>query len=176
MNYYPDLPIVPYARTTVDMRMVIAYLAGLSLDVEVMRATYVIFRIESGNGQDGVNNNYAGVQADSGKWEVPAGIENNFIGVVDEDENGTKRERLFLAFALWSTSVDFLANRVLERGLYVGGTTHQVSVLQVKDDIDLARAYYREWVTGEANAEPPSSVVDTVTSIYEQAKGLFGNG
>jgi hypothetical protein len=35
----------------------------------VKRASYVMFRNESGNGAKGINNNYCGAQADSGRWQ-----------------------------------------------------------------------------------------------------------
>ena len=39
-------------------------------------------------------------------------------------------------------------NRVLSRGLYIGGRTHVVLDMAVNDEEALARAYHEEWVVG----------------------------
>ena len=170
-NAYPEKPSVPYEKTTVAMAEVVPYLQSLGVPAAVKRTTYVIFRNESGNGGSGINNNYAGVQADSGRW--PAQFDAAIVGVVTKVENGTGRERLFVAFGSWHTSVDFLADRVSARGLFVDGTTHQVVKMTIANANDLATAYQREWVTGSPTAVPNAQALASFLSMYSQAEGLF---
>ena len=170
-NAYPELPVLAFAATTVAMPDVIAYLRTLDCPTEVKRAAYIMFRIESGNGAHGVNNNYVGAQADGGRW--PAQFDPLIEGTVVKTENQTGKERIFVAFKSWHGSVDFLVDRVEQRGLFVGGTTHKVVTMTIADEHELARAYFKEWVTGSAAREPDAGTLATVVSIYGQAKGHF---
>lgn len=170
-NAYPALPELPYEHTTVTMLDVIAYLHVLTVPTEVKRAAYILFRNESANGSKGINNNYAGVQADGGPW--PAQWDAAIVGTVVLTENGTGKKRRFVAFRHWQDSVDFLVDRVQSRGLYVGGTTHLVVQMHVANDHYLARAYTKEWVTGSAGAEPNAQALGSFLSMYGQAAALF---
>lgn len=144
---------------------------GRRLSVEVKRTAYIVLRQESGNGEHGFNNNYVGAQADSGRW--PEYLTPLFDGVVDQDENGTQRERLFLSFASETGCLTFLCDRMQSRGIYIGGVTHQVTHVPVNTESDLVVAYYQEWVMGSAAAEPSQSTVDAFRSMYGQAAALF---
>lgn len=170
-NAYPELPELPYQHTTVTMLDVIAYLHVLTVATEVKRAAYILFRNESANGTKGINHNYAGVQADGGRW--PAQWDAAIVGTVVLTENGTGKKRRFVAFRHWQDSVDFLVDRVESRGLYVGGTTHLVVQMHVANDHDLARAYTKEWVIGSAAAEPNAQALSSFLSMYGQAAALF---
>ena len=164
MNYYPELPQVPYAHTTVPMISVISYLKLLNCSQDVKRMAYIMFRNESGNGDHGINNNYCGIQADSGRW--PAKFDPLFDGVVTKQENGTGKERIFLAFKSWEGCIDMLVNRVQGRGLYVGAPG-------ISSEKDLAQAYYRQWVTGNPRAVMPQQEAENFASMYGQALALF---
>jgi hypothetical protein len=181
-NAYPELPALQYQRTSVPMADVIAYLQSADLPAEVKRSTYIVFRNESANGQSGVNNNYAGMQADGavlmpngelkgGRWE--ASIEHYFVGTTTAIESGTGRQRVFLCFATWQDSVACLASRLAARGLYVGGRTHLITQMDVDSAATLARAYTREWVTGLATAEPSEAGAAHFLSMYSQAAQFF---
>lgn len=159
--------MVPYQRTTIDMGNVIAYMQGLSTPTEIKRAAYIIFRNESANGSSGINNNYLGVQADSGRW--PEKFTPAIVGVVDKKENGTGNERLFVAFSAWQNSVDFMVDRVISRGLYVGGYAHLVAKMQINTPMDLAYAYTRDWVTGNRAAAPSGQALQNFLSMYTQS-------
>jgi hypothetical protein len=173
LNSYPDKPTVPYQRTSVTMGAVVTYLQKATAPAEVKRAAYIMFRIESGNGGEGVNSNYLGFQADSGRW--PSKFDDSIVGIVDEDENGTGRERLFLAFASFESCLDMLLYEVQTRGIYIGGHTFQISKLNVGTITDLCIAYVREWAVGSATAEPTTQEINDWKSMYAQAAGFFKN-
>lgn len=170
-NAYPELPVLPYQRTSVPMGDVITYLQDATFPVEVKRSTYCIFRIESANGQSGVNNNYAGMQADKGRWD--SAIDHYFVGTTSAVENGTGSSRIFLCFATWQDSVACLADRLTARGLYVGGRTHLITQMAVSSATMLARAYTKEWATGIETAEPSSDKLGGFLSMYAQAVAFF---
>lgn len=170
-NAYPELPSLPYQRTTVDMPAVVEQLRALDAPLEVRRAAYVMFRNESANGQKGINHNYVGAQADSGRW--PAELTPLFQGTVIATEGGTGRQRIFLAFHGLAGCLAFLADRVRRRGLYIGGDTHRVLTMHVWTPADLARAYHKEWVRGDPTAELPDDARRGFLSMYAQALSLF---
>jgi hypothetical protein len=171
MNAYPDKPVLPYKKTTVKMVDVIQYIASMNIPLELRRAAYIFFRIESANGESGINNNYIGAQADSGRW--PGEYDSKIIGTVVKNENQTGRERRFIAFNSFKDCIDLLAGRLQARGLYVGGITHKIAKVEVKTPVDLARAYIIEWVTGDANAHPSTEQLNNFLSIYKQAERFF---
>lgn len=170
-NAYSNKPSLPYNRTTVEMGSVVSYLQSLAVPIEVKRASYIFFRIESGNGRSGVNNNYAGIQADGARW--PALYDNKIAGTVTKKENGTGKERIFIAFHSWKDSVDFTVNNAERRGLYIGGTTFHITKMNVVTPQDLCVAYKREWVTGKSDYNPVQSEFDSFISIYNQAEKIF---
>lgn len=153
------------------MAAVIAALVKSDTIPEIKRMAYIMFRNESGNGKSGICNNYCGFQADSGRW---AAIHDSSIeGIVKKVENGTHLERLFLAFYDVSGCLDMLNERVQGRGLYIGGKTHRVLTMQINSVNNLCRAYKKEWVTGNATAEPDATFLANFTSMYNQAVKLF---
>ena len=70
-NYYTELPEIPYQKTSVDLADVVIYAKSLigKYKKETVRMALAIFRNESANGTKGVNHNYAGIQADVGRWK-----------------------------------------------------------------------------------------------------------
>lgn len=171
-NYYPEKPLLPYKKTIVEMSIVIASLKALVVDKEIKRMSYVMFRNESANGTKGINNNYCGFQADSGRWSDK--FDDEIIGVVSRTENGTGKQRLFLAFNDVKGCLEMLAERVQGRGLYIGGVTHKIWKVQDIDNVnDLCRAYIKEWVRGSTNAEPTQAETNNFVSMYNQAVKLF---
>lgn len=170
-NVYPEKPEIPYKKTSVPMADVIAYLQSLELVAAVKIAAYIMFRNESANGKSGVNNNYAGIQADNSRWAEK--FDKKIVGTSVKVENMTGKERRFAAFDSWKTSVDFLIDRVISRGLYVGGYAQKIAKMQVQDTAGFARAYYKEWVTGNKNAEPDADTLAGIKSMYRQGADLF---
>ena len=172
INYYPEKPMLPYMKTSVEMAAIIGYLKSVEADKEIKRMSYVMFRNEGANGKSGINNNYCGFQADSGRWA--AKFDNEISGIVSKVENGTGKQRLFLAFNNVGGCLDMLLDRVEGRGLYVGGTTHKVWVNEhIDNPTELARAYQKEWVKGSVKAEPTPTELNNFLSMYNQAAKLF---
>lgn len=170
-NFYPEKPIVQYMKTTVEMAAVIGYLQSAKAHVEIKRMTYVVFRNESNNGKSGINNDYCGFQADSGRWNEVHDAK--ISGVVVKTENGTGKQRLFLAFNDVTGCLDMLLERVEGRGLYIGGITHKILIMHITTPVELARAYKKEWVSGSATIEPSKQEADNFISMYNQAAKLF---
>lgn len=170
-NVYPELPVIPYKKTSVEMGEVITYLKTLTVDKAVKIATYIIFRNESANGKSGVNDNYAGVQADNSRW--PDIWTSKIVATTVKNENMTGNSRRFVVFHSWKDSVDFLVDRVHSRGLYVGGITSKITKMTVTNSTDFARAYYKEWVTGSAKAEPDKDTTAGLLSMYRQGQSIF---
>ena len=153
------------------MARVIAFLKDDDAPAEVKRMAYIMFRNESANGQSGICNNYCGFQADSGRWQ--ADFDKLIEGVVVKTENGTGKQRLFLAFYSINGCLSMLLNRVQGRGLFVGGTTSKIWNRKIINSTDLARAYKKEWVIGDVKAEPNATELKNFLSMYKQASTLF---
>ncbi|MCC6634776.1 MAG: hypothetical protein IT251_04670 [Chitinophagaceae bacterium] len=186
-NAYPDKPVLAYSKTTISMEEVYKFLNELSnIPLEAKRTAAVMFRNESGNGTKGINNNYAGVQADGNR--LSAEWDNRVAGtIVIEDSTG--KTRRFVAFNTWQDSLLFTVKKVQARGVYIGATAKPYSNLKVDTLKNLSRAYYKEWVTGIGNSEPNAdhnktfeqlykSVLNHINdnwfnSIYNQLKNLF---
>lgn len=170
-NFYPGLPILPYQRTRVQMPDVIAYLQSMQIPAKVKRSTYVTFRNESANGSAGINNNYIGFQSDSGKWQ--AKYDKYFSGTCIKVENRTGKERGFLCFKQWHDSIDILADKITDRGIFIGGTTHFITHVFIDDVTELAEVYLKEWVTGSVKYTPTDEEIGNFVSMYNQAVKLF---
>lgn len=171
-NAYPEKPLIPYKRTTVEMAQVIKDIRNTDSLPEQKRMAYIMARNEGANGQSGVNNNYCGFQADGGRWDSK--FDSLISGVVSKIENGTGKQRLFLAFNDVSGCIEMLLDRVKGRGLYVGGTTHKIWKDHfIMDATDLCSAYIKEWVRGSANATPSPDELKNFLSMYKQATVLF---
>lgn len=170
-NAYPELPQLAFERTSVPMSRVVTALNAQAGDAEIRRSAYILIRNESSNGSKGINNNYGGVQADGSRW--PAVFTPSFAGTVTIAENGTHILRIFIAFTNLDGCIAFVLDRVARRGLYIGGTTHQVLVMAVTSPNDLAIAYHREWVTGSATSNPSAAERSSFLSMYRQSTTLI---
>lgn len=170
-NAYPELPLLPFTRTSVAMNDVISYLSNAAVSTVVKRAAYVIFRNESGGGQKGINNNYIGLQADGGrladKWTP------SIAGTCVHAENMTGRLRRFVCLRDWKTCIDILAEKIDTRGLYVGGFAHPYAKMQINTDDDWPLAYRREWVMGDSSAQISDTDKRSLLSQYADAVRQF---
>lgn len=136
-NLYPELPEIPYEKTSIDMHLVIEFAKSLvdEYGLEFVKSAYAIFRNESSNGTRGVNNNYAGIQADNARWTKLPGTP---IGTCVKIDSGGE-ERRFLCFGDsdgYKISFTLLCIKCKDRGI-----------------VD-ALSYYKKWVGRKL---PPSS-------------------
>lgn len=151
-NSYPDLPEIPYKKTSIGMPFVVAFAKSLTnYSVDTLRMAYAIFRNESGNGNSGVNNNYAGIQADVGQWNNLPG---EAIGtVVKKDGSGDFRR--FLAFSDndgYKISFELLCIKIEQRNI-------------VTD-----RDYFARWV---CNSHPHEQDMLDFRSLLKSAVAVF---
>lgn len=95
-NAYPELPEMPYRRTSVEMPYVVAFARTLvgKYPTGAIVMAYAMFRNESANGTRGVCNNYGGVQADLVRWTDLPGKP---VGTCVKLDSGGK-DRRFLCF------------------------------------------------------------------------------
>lgn len=171
-NYYPEKPILDYKRTSVPMSDVISMLQSMPIPKELKRNAYILFRNESANGTSGINNNYCGLQADSGRLDPKFDILIN--GVVVKNENMTGKERLFFSFSNINNFLNMFTTRLKDRGLFIGGTCNKVWKGQlISNTNDLVRAYYKEWVTGSSKYEPSAIEISNFISMYNQSMKFF---
>lgn len=170
-NAYPELPELQYRKTSIEMALAIAHIQAASVPVEVKRAAYIFFRIESANGRSGVNNNYAGIQADGARW--PEEFDSKIAGTCVKGENGTGKLRRFVCFRSWEDSIDFTISNTQRRGMYIGGKSWKYTRIQVNSSASLCRAYKREWVTGNPKYQPTPQELKDFDSMYRQAVKIF---
>jgi len=172
-NYYPELPKVPFAATQVPMSDVIHYLQGKGINKEILRAVYCVFRNEGGNGTKGICNNYGGIQCDSGRWS-PDTLSHYFIATTYQVENLRHTMRGFLCFASYETFLDFLIDKITQRGLYIGGTinyeTDHTTIANIDQWVD---QYEKVWVEGDVKAVGDTDEKQEFESMYHQATALF---
>jgi len=139
-NFYPQFPEIDYKKTSIEMPVVVLFAKSLvgKYPLEVVRSAYCIFRNESANGLKGVNNNYAGIQADNAAWE---GLDlDNVIGTsVKKDNFGDTRRFICFNENGYKTSYEFLCYKVQQRGMYIGAPL-------IEKPIQVAFSYQRKWV------------------------------
>lgn len=176
-NAYPELPIVDCVITSIPMKDIEAYIKTLPYIAEVKRTVHVITRNETGNGKSFLSNNGIGQQADgarlSNKW-IPF-IKGTFLKVENmRQEDGSRLERRFVAFKDWKTSIALLADRVFNRGGWIG---ENIDSNYYKGDVktvdDLATWYWREWVKGSKTSSPDKMFVNDFKNMYNKASTIF---
>jgi len=163
-NSYPGLPVVLYLHTSIDMAKVVAFAQSIigKYGIEPVRTTYCIFRNESGNGKFGVNNNYAGIQADVGVWDGLTGAVATCVRV-----DGAGDRRRFICFDEqdgYQISFEFTCQKVVQRHMYIGAAG-------VTGTDELVQAYFDKWV-----ANPKEFTQDNINnfkSLYKQSIQTF---
>lgn len=162
-NYYPELPIIPFKKTSIDMNVVIEHANSLTTyPTEVKRMAYCMFRNESANGSKGVNNNYAGIQADCGRW---SGLMNAIGTCVRVDSGGINRRFICFGDEGYKDTFNFLCFKIQSRGMYIGA-------LGVNDIKSLTSIYLKKWV-GRINSTPNSVELFNWSNLYGKAKLLI---
>ena len=175
---YPEKPEEQFKQTYIPQTQLATYLkkkvaAGLNKNVAISVMAKSISEQGSGDQLKGFNNNFYGVQTDSARW--PAKYDSYISGNVFIAENKTGKQRAFAAFTTPEIGADFVVENVQRRGIYVGGTTTYVTKgTKVTDATSWAKTYYKEWVTGNKNAEPDSTILNNLVGIYNRAVKLIG--
>jgi hypothetical protein len=163
-NSYPLLPEIPFQPTFIEMPNVVIY--GKTkigeYDKEIVKMAYIIFRIEGANGLKGVNNNYIGLQADTGAWE---GLDlTHVVGTCVKKDSGYVWRR-FICFDNTGAQscFDFLCYKIKERGMYIGADN-------VNTVHDLTITYKLHW----NGAQPQEQDFVMFDSLYNSATKVFG--
>lgn len=157
-NYYPELPEIPYERTTVGMEKLISYANNSPYPLEVKRMAYCMFRNESANGTKGVNGNYAGIQADCGRWSGLKGANGTCLRI-----DSGKINRRFICFDIESgheKTFDFLCFKVSSRQMFIGAPG-------VESLPELVKVYLVKWVGRKVN--PSKAEINNWHSLYMDA-------
>ena len=163
-NFYSQFPEIPYQKTSVDLAKVVEYANTLvgKYPKEVVRTAYCMFRNESANGKLGVNNNYAGIQADNAEWE---GLDlTNVIGTsVKKDNFGDVRRFICFNEDGYKTGFDFVCYKVKQRNMYIGAPL-------IETPIQVAFSYQKKWV-GLPTSKIKSDSEDTKNfiSLYKSS-------
>ena len=171
-NFYPKLPIVVFKKTAIPMATIIEEIKKANCDIEIKRVAYVIIRNETSNGQSVINaTNVSGVQSDSGVWS--GNWASTFVATCIKRENLTGKERGFIVFDSLKSGVEFVCDKILQKGLFIG---EKVEMRYHKGDVitpeQLADAYQDEWVYGE-NHNTTKVEANEFISMYNQAKNIF---
>lgn len=160
-NSYPGLPEIAYERTAIDMKLVAAYAISLvgRYNREVIKMAFCIFLNESARGTKGVNNNYAGIQADCGRW---SGLTGEIGTSVRRDSGGVIRRFICFGPEGYKDTLNLLAYACNRRGMYIGAAG-------VRDTNSLGVAYLTKWVGRKA------LVADSgFDSLYREASRIIG--
>jgi hypothetical protein len=177
-NYYPEKPTLSFARTYIPQTQLAAYLKskvkeGLNKNVAIAVMAKSISEQGDGDQLKGFNNNFYGVQTDSSRWQ--AQYDNYIVGTVNLREGGTGIPRGFAAFSTPEIGADFVISNIQRRGIYIDGvTTYITKGTRVTDVTTWVKVYYKEWVKGNASAEPDADFLRTRTDIYNKAVKLIG--
>jgi hypothetical protein len=152
-NFYPELPDTTYIKTVITMPEVVSFAKTLKskYTTDALAMAYAIFRNESANGTRGVNNNYAGIQADDARWQNLPGQP---VATTLKVDSG-KALRRFLCFDAsdgYKISFELLCIKVTERQM----TT--------------AHDYFKKWV---GNENQPDQAVKNFQSMLSQGKRIF---
>lgn len=171
-NFYPSKLVVDFQAVRIDMAVIVEAIKHSKYPLEVKKSAYIIIRNESANGHSVINGtNPSGVQSDSGLW--PDKWTPSIVAVSVKEENRTGKQRGFVVFDTLQSGIDFTCERLQARGLYVGGFAKKIAQMQINSPSNLASAYYKEWVEGEANYHIKEAELEDFVSMYTQASKLF---
>ena len=118
VNYstnYPYLPVIENNWTTITIADTIRAIKAKNLDGNLSRSMFAVILAEAAKTKDrksfrGLNNNYAGVQTDSGVWS-----NSNFEAQTAKIDSGGN-PRMFAVFTDFDSFLDFLADRLAYKG------------------------------------------------------------
>ena len=175
---YPDLPVVPYVKTYISDDEVMRILKP-NFSKEVALAVFAIMKNEQGEGDRfrGFNNNYGGVQTDSGKWSNDDVITGRLCL---KDGSGEFRE--FASFNNADESIKFKANKIKNFGIYIGGTPKRFDDNPwVDKELPYINAvsttYGYEWIRSSAGIEDgrwqKAPFLEKMEGYYKKAEKVY---
>ncbi len=151
-NSYPELPEIPFQRTSIEMPLVVVFAKTLlgKYAKEYLRMAYAIFRNESANGKKGVNNNYGGIQADVGRWKNLPVLP---IGTCVKVDSGNIARR-FLCFDTdgYKASFELFCIKAAQRNMVT------------------SKDYFDKWVS---NPNPGTLAINSFNSLLSSAAKVF---
>jgi hypothetical protein len=177
---YPNIPLINKNPTTLSYVDLANYLNSLSIDKNLKIAILAKSINEQGKGTylSGYNNNYFGIQTDSGNW---GSIGDQYItGRFIASDSKTTRE--FASFNNWKGGVQLAINKIQKFGLYIGGIPYRFKDnpyynMLLTDVTGWANSYYYEWVRSSSdgvNVDPITiNFVNSLINIYSQAQSLI---
>lgn len=171
-NFYPQFPVIPFAKKKVEMGVIIDAIKSVDYPVEVKRAAYCIVRNETANGASVIGGtNFCGAQSDSGYW--PDKFTTKIVATMEMKENMTGNMRGFIVFDSAKSGIEFLCDRIEAKGIFIGehvdGKYHKGDVATVAQEAD---AYQDEWVFGQDHNTTPTEIAN-YQSMYNQAVKIF---
>ena len=154
---YPFLPIVDNEWTEISIADTIRAIKSQNLPLNLQKAVFALILSEAARNRTtgnfkGINNNYAGVQTDSGVW----GFSNFEAQTAKVDSGGDPR--MFAVFADFQSFIEFLANRAKSKGF--GEATNASA---------WANVYIRKWW----GRTPTATTLQAKGNIYATAIRLW---
>lgn len=154
---YPNLPVIPIEWTYNTFADTIKTIRSKGFAPNMQKNIFAFIYAEAAKTADrksfkGVNNNYAGVQTDSGVWGY-----NNFIAQAGIKDSGG-RFRMFAVFSDFNEFIDFVHNRLIAKGF---------------GSIDTADAWSPKYLTSWVGVPATSTAVASKKAIYNTAISIF---
>lgn len=154
---YPLLPLVSNQWTKIPVTDLIKKLKTSGFDPNVSKSIYGIILNEAARDKSkknfiGINNNYSGVQTDSGVWGYA-----NFVGQTARVDSGGFN-RMFAVFEDLESFLTFMESRIIAKGLDKAATPTEWS-----------RLYLTNWV----GKTPTSELIANKAAIYRTALKQF---
>jgi len=154
---YPLLPIVENEWTEISVKDTIRAIKSLNLPENQSRALFALILSEAARNRKtgsfrGLNNNYAGVQTDSGVWGY-----SNFEAQTPKIDSGGD-PRMFAVFTDFQAFIEFLSNRAQSKG-----------IANAADANAWADVYIRKWW----GRTPTATTLKAKANIYTTAVKLW---
>jgi hypothetical protein len=175
---YPNLPVIPYVRTYISDDEMMRILKP-NFSKEVALAAFAIMKNEQGEGDRfrGFNNNYGGMQTDSGKWSNDGAITGRLCL---KDGSGEFRE--FASFSNAEEGIKYKTTKIKNFGIYIGGTPKRFDdnpwfQKQLPYVNAVSTTYGYEWIRSSAGIADgrwqQQPFLDKMQGFYSKAEQVY---
>jgi hypothetical protein len=175
---YTNLPVVPYVRTYISDDEMMRILKP-NFSKEVALAAFAIMKNEQGEGDRfrGFNNNYGGMQTDSGKWSNDGAITGRLCL---KDGSGEYRE--FASFNNAEEGIKYKTTKIKNFGIYIGGTPKRFDdnpwfQKQLPYVNAVSTTYGYEWIRSSAGIADgrwqQQPFLDKMQGFYSKAEQVY---